>query len=370
MKKVLSVLTVLIATGLIIGCISEKKPVKIGFVSDLSKLNSTLGISARNGLELAIEELNNKNGLLGHEIELITKDHEGSDELCYNYTKQLIEEGANVIISPVISEMAFKVIDATKESNILILGPTASASDLAGMDDNFLRIVSPSSSQGVFISKLMKDKGFKKVIVIADQKNKSYVDGVVKGFVDDFSQTSSHNLEVLNYKDSNDFTPVINTLSKYQPEAIFFVTNGLDCATITQLYAKNNQLPALYGSSWVKASSVEIFGGRRVDGMIVVDAYQNPTPRDSEVEFMNNYRNKFHTEGSSVSIYFYEAMMLYSLGVNKAKSFDSIKVKKAILGMEIIEGLLDNYRLDRYGDGIRKISIFIIKDGMYETIQY
>jgi ABC-type branched-subunit amino acid transport system substrate-binding protein len=53
---------------------SDKNPFRIGFVDTLIGKGSDLGIQGRNGVTLAVEEVNQQGGINGRPFHLITKD--------------------------------------------------------------------------------------------------------------------------------------------------------------------------------------------------------------------------------------------------------------------------------------------------------
>jgi ABC-type branched-subunit amino acid transport system substrate-binding protein len=69
----LVILAIVILITMLVGC-DRKKPIKVGFVGDLTGHVSDLGIAGGNGVILAIEEVNKAGGIHGRPIELITRD--------------------------------------------------------------------------------------------------------------------------------------------------------------------------------------------------------------------------------------------------------------------------------------------------------
>ena len=55
------------------GCRS-KEPVIIGYSANLTGRQSELGVTGRNGIEMAVDEINSQGGINGRLIKLIVKD--------------------------------------------------------------------------------------------------------------------------------------------------------------------------------------------------------------------------------------------------------------------------------------------------------
>ncbi|MDR2097641.1 MAG: ABC transporter substrate-binding protein, partial [Spirochaetaceae bacterium] len=89
-----------IAAGLCFGgCKSDSNTIKIGGIFPLSGNVAVYGVEARNGILLAIEEINAAGGVNGKKIELISEDDEGNPEKSVNaYNKLTAKDKVNIII--------------------------------------------------------------------------------------------------------------------------------------------------------------------------------------------------------------------------------------------------------------------------------
>ena len=76
-----------------IGCSKEDTSViKIGGIFPLSGDVAVYGVEAKNGIELAISEINAKGGVNGKQVVLISEDDEGSPEKTVNAFKNLLQK--------------------------------------------------------------------------------------------------------------------------------------------------------------------------------------------------------------------------------------------------------------------------------------
>lgn len=366
--KVISILIVL-TLALIAMLHVFSAPIKIGFVADLSSRKSNLGYSARNGAIMAVQELNRKGGINGRKIQLLVRDGESDNKISHNQTKNLIENGVKVIIGPVHSVMANPVIKAAEKSGVLVISPTVSTDELSGIDDNFLRVVTNSSVQGVDLAKVVKYKGDKQVLLVKDLDNRSYTESVAQSFRDKSVELGIEILGKIDFVGGTELKQLVQKMQQYEPDAIVFITNGKDAAKIIQLYNKTGGLPNLYGDLWAKWTNIKEFGGKTVNGMILVDAIASDNKSEKELQFSSSYKELFDSDYTIPAVYAYEAVKLYAQAVENGSSFENEDVKRELLHIDPIEGVADNYRLDKYGDVIRKLSYFQIKDNKYQRLQ-
>ncbi|MGL1891351.1 MAG: ABC transporter substrate-binding protein [Spirochaetaceae bacterium] len=367
--KIIIPSAVLLIIGMLFLFTYEAPPIKVGFITDLSGKNSNLGQSVRNGLLLAINEINESGGIKGHKIELLVQDHAGSKDNCLTGTKFLVDSGVNVIIGPILSGMASTVIAGVEGSDVLIIAPTVSSNEVSGIDDNFLRIFATSSQQGQYLAEISMARNEKNVVIVLDEKNSSYGLSVAKGYNDTTEGSDTKVSKVISFNGKSEYLDIIATLKEIEPDSIVFIANGLDSANIIQLYAKEHTIPNLYGAAWVRVSGVERFGGSRVEGMIISDSFVNPEPTESELIYMENYRKMFNQVGTTIGIYSYESMYLYKTGVDESNSFKTKNIKDTIINLDVIPGVIENYSVDKFGDGVRSLSLYIIKNNEYELYE-
>lgn len=350
---------------LMISCSSAKQFIKIGFIADLTGNNSNLGISARNSLELAISEINETGGLLNRELILVPKNHQGDRELSSQLTVELIEEGVDVILGPITSSMALSVVDSAKDQSTLVLGPTVSTELLSGLDDHFFRVSATSAMQGIYIGDLLNNREYNSVDVVFDERNDVYALGVFNGL-----KKRSPDILFNEYSYSSDegVSEVVEELLGSKGEALVFITNGVNGGYIVQELNKNGRVIDLYGTSWVKVSDIVKYAGKGVEDMMLVDTFVSRDPTERELDFRKRYVDSYYVDPNIVSIYFYEAMYLYRDSVLKANSLLYNNVREALKNTGQFEGITENYTIDEFGDGYRKMSIFKIINGNYVII--
>lgn len=345
-----------------------KPPLKIGFIADLSSRKSQLGLAGRNGAIMAVNEINAAGGINGRQIELLIVDNQADRNIVVTKTKELVENGVSTIIGPFVSGMALPVINAAKDEDVLIISPTVATDQLTAIDDNFLRIMPRAPLQGEALGRAAANMQIRNIVIVRDGQNEEFTSSVSKGLTASTKELKIEVKEEIVFNQLNEFSEIVEKLIKIQPQAIVFITSGIDAGKIIQLLDDRGSLPQLYGSMWTKVTNVNKYGGKAVEGMIVVDTFKNMTPSSKETDFNKRYKRSFGNNSNMPSRYAYEALMLYVKGVELADCTSTNKVKVAITSLDPIEGITDKYKFDKYGDVIRKMSLYKIKNHKYELL--
>lgn len=352
---------ILLLTVILFLSCRESKPIKVGYISNLSGRQAELGIRGRDGVLMAINEVNELGGINNRMIELVVKDHLGDKDYCYQLTRELVEEDVEVIIGPMTSNMASAVIEGTKDSNVLIISPTVSTDQLTGIDDNFIRVISASSSQGIALATVMNTRNEENIAVVYDSTNLIYAQGVIGGL----SKTATSIDEIYTFKSKEDIPDLIEKLFHTKADSIVFISTGIDAAQILQNLSKVRELPSIYGSSWVKLSNVAQHGGKIINGMIICDIFQSEVKSDRELEFYNKYKKIYNSDPTLPGIYSYEAINLFMENKRKQPNKSGLNLKKDIIDKAEYRGISTDFSFNSYGDVMRKQSLLEVIDGEY-----
>ena len=115
-KKLLS--TLLGASLLLVACGGEKaadkqtaeaETIKIGALGPLTGGVAIYGISATNGLKLAVDEINANGGILGKQIELNLLDEKGDSTEAVNAYNKLVDWGMVALVGDITSKPSVAV---------------------------------------------------------------------------------------------------------------------------------------------------------------------------------------------------------------------------------------------------------------------
>ena len=95
-----------LATALVISATSTiaADTIKIGWLSSLTGALSSAAIAENQGVQLAVDEINKSGGILGRQIELLTRDTAGDPTKAVNFAQQLaFSDKVHFVIGPVNS---------------------------------------------------------------------------------------------------------------------------------------------------------------------------------------------------------------------------------------------------------------------------
>ncbi|TXG93362.1 MAG: amino acid ABC transporter substrate-binding protein, partial [Rhodocyclaceae bacterium] len=169
--------SLLAATSLavLLAACSPPEPVRLGFIGGLSGRVADLGESARNGFQLAVEQVNAAGGVNGRRIEMLVKDDGQDPAKARQAAEALVAAGVVAIIGPVTSAMAEPVLAAATANGTPVVSPTVTTSALTGKDDLFLRVTEDTRGYSdLAANHHFRKTGLRRVAMVFDTRNRAY----------------------------------------------------------------------------------------------------------------------------------------------------------------------------------------------------
>jgi len=137
---------ILLAFALLISfCASAQDTIKIGLVTALSGQSARAGEAITRGLQVAIDELNAKGGVLGRKFELVRRDDEATPAKGVIAARELLfREKVAVLFGGLDSPVSIAIVPIVNEAKVPMMGPWAAGTPITknGAKDNYVFRVS------------------------------------------------------------------------------------------------------------------------------------------------------------------------------------------------------------------------------------
>ena len=363
-------LLIWIATFFLVGC-TGKEPIRVGFVAQLTGVQAELGVQERNGVQLAMEEINAAGGVAGRSIELIMQDDQGTSQGAQAADQKLIDAGVVAIIGHATSAQTMAGLTVTNPAHVAMLSPTASTPELSGRDDCFFRIVQSMEARiFMFARHVYQDRDLTRTAAIWDTDNTAYSKSFLDGFADIYQSLGGQMVAEAGFssKVQPDFAPLVAQLRASNPDGLLIIAADIDTAMIAQQARLMDWLVPLFTTSWAQTETLIKNGGQAVEGLEieVANILSDQTP--AYLDFKTRYEARFGetpTFGASLG---YEAAQVLAAALDKTGG-KAEGLAQALVGIKNFKGLTDTFSFDRYGDVDRSYDLYVIRDGKYVAIK-
>ena len=376
MKKKL-VTTLLGASLLLAACGGEKaaeKPataeaetIKIGALGPLTGGVAIYGISATNGLKLAVDEINANGGILGKQIELNLLDEKGDSTEAVNAYNKLVDWGMVALIGDITSKPSVAVAEVAAQDGIPMITPTGTQLNITEAGSNVFRVCFTDPYQGEVLAKYTKDKLGAKTVAIISNNSSDYSDGVANAFA---KEAEAQGIQVVareGYSDGDkDFKAQLTKIAQQNPDVLFvpdyYEQDGLIAIQAREVGIKSVIVGPDGWDGVVKTVDPSSYAA--IEDVFFANHYSTKDSNEKVQNFIKNYKEKYNDEPSAFSALSYDAAYILKAAIEKAGSTDKEAVAKAIKELEF-EGITGHLTFDEKNNPIKSITIIKIVNGDY-----
>src|SRR5574344_1581870 len=330
-KTVLAGLMSLVAVALC-GCSKSKASdtIKIGGIFPLSGGVAVYGVEARNGINLAIDEINAAGGVNGQKIELISEDDEGDAAKSVNaYKKLTTQDGCKLIIGSLTSGCTIAVTALAQANGVVQLAPAATAVPVTDAGNYIFRACYTDPFQGKVGGRFaVETLGAKNAAILYDIGN-DYSVGLTDNFVEAFTANGGTIAAKESYSTGDkDFNAQITKIQSANPDVIYLPDYYGTVALIAkQLRAQGLKQPIVGADGWDGLTSNA--GDEVLNGY-----YSNHYAADSDSpavqKFVANFKAKYNKEPNAFAALGYDCACMMKDAIANAGSADPAKVRAAL----------------------------------------
>lgn len=335
MKKlrIISMLSVaVLLTSVLAGCkpkVSEDK-IKIGGLAPLTGNVALYGQAVYNAARIAIEEINEKGGILGKQIEYKCLDEKGDSQEAVNAYNQLFDDfGMVALIGDVTSKPTKAVAQKAQKDNMPMITPSGSEESITNEGSNVFRTCFIDPYQGKLMANYAsKELNAKSAAILFDTG-----DPYSTGIADAFDAVAKELGMTITNKEgytsgSTDFKTQLTKIKSSNPDVLLLPVYYNDVALIA-VQAKQLGITAklLGGDGW--AGVQDKIDEKNID--VLANAYfcnqYDPTSTDSNVQnFLKKYKERYNVDPIMFAVLGYDTVYILAEAIERAGSTDPDKI--------------------------------------------
>ncbi len=364
-RALLSAIAAIAALALLGAC-APREPVQIGFLGGISGRVADLGIGGRDGALLAIELRNQSGGIGGRQIELIVEDDQQDPEIAKQVVTRLINRKVAAIIGPMTSAMGMATVPLVNEAQLLMLSPTVTTTDLAGLDDYFLRVIDSTTEYARKSANYhFSVQGSRRITAALDLRNKAYTESWLKEYRKGFEDAGGTIVETVTFSSSDDsrFSDLAQRLLQSRPDGVLILANSVDTALLAQQLRKRDAKVHINACEWSATERLIELGGKAVEGLVIAQFIDRASQQASYLAFRTAYLERFKREPGFPGLTGFDAANVVLDGL--AAQTSSQTLKQVILARREFTGAQSLIRFDAYGDASRDTFLTTVRDGAF-----
>lgn len=353
---------------LLAGC-AEEPPLKIGFLGGLTGRVADLGVAGRDGVIFAVEEKNQAGGIGGRMLELVVRDDQQDADAAKRAVGELLKEEVVAIVGPMTSSMAVEVKPAIDAGRTVMVSPTVKTDQLSALDDFFLRVTVPLSSNAQLLAtRAVNNLHLEKFAVVYDISNRAFTETWLNFFEAALRQKGGEVIakEAFSSGPSVHFLPIAERVVANRPDGVLLLSNAIDTALLAQQLHKLGSRAPLFSAEWAFTTDLISFGGRAVDGMSSYHSFNANSEDPKYLAFKKQFMQRFGYAPAFASVLAYDAASLLFAGLEKNPAREGLK--QSLLALGACQGLQSQFKVDRFGDVERKLFLTVVDNSQFKVV--
>ena len=331
------------------------EPIKIGVAGPFTGGSSSMGVSMRDGVRLATEEINKAGGVLGRQLQLVERDDEAKNERGVQIAQELInKEKVTATVGYINTGVALASQRFFQEAKIPVMNNVATGSVITSQfkdqPDNYIfRNSAHDSIQApMIVEESVTRRGFKKVAILADSTNYGQLGRADLEKALSAKGMKAVAIEKFNIKDV-DMTAQLLKAKEAGAEAILTYGIGPELAQIANGMTKLGWKVPMIGSWTLSMANYIDNAGPGGEGARMPQTFiQEPTTPKRQsfiISYLKTFKPKNQRIDSPVSAaQGYDSIYLLAAAIKQANSTDGPKIKAALENLKTpVEGVVTTY---------------------------
>lgn len=349
------------------GAASTEGDIRVGHYASLTGANATFGVDTREGVDLAVDEINAAGGINGRKIAVETQDDQSkADEAVTVVTRFANDDKIVAVIGEVASSISKAAAPVLEAKGIPMITPSSTNVEVTQVGPHIFRICFIDPFQGFVMAKFAKENlKMDRVAVFRDQAN-DYSVGLANEFTKAFQGMGGTVVKDVSYKQGdNDFRAQLSQIKGVNPQAIYVPGYYGDVGTIArQARELGITVPLMGGDGWDSETLIKGAGGPggALEGSYFSNHFSKFEKAERVEKFVNTYRQKYNgKDPSGLAALGYDSVKILADAIKRAGSTDREAVTKAIAETKDFPGVTGQITIDENRNATKPAVVLRIK---------
>ena len=351
----------------------EAVTVRIGSASPLTGPQAHIGIDIKNGVQLAIDDLNAKGVDIGGKkvkFELVAEDDEANPTKATTVAQKLVDSKVAAVVGHFNSGASIPASKIYSDAGIPQISPASTNPKytLQGFKTAF-RVVAHDNQQGPTLAKFASENLKVKSVAVIDDST-AYGQGLADAFA---ATAKSAGVKVVAREHTTDkdtdFRAILTSIKGRKPDLVMF--GGIDPQAgpmVRQMASLGIKAKFMGGDGMQTPNFIKI-AGDAAEGVLASTPGLPMTQMPGGKDFLAKYKTKFNAEVELYAPMGYDAVMVFVDAMKRAGSTDPAKFLPEV-GKTNYQGVIGPIAFDDKGDLKNgPITIYVVKGGKWEPLE-
>ena len=306
----------------------------IGGLAPLTGSVAQYGVAVDNAVKMAVDDINDKGGLLGKRIKYISYDEKGDPTEATNaYTRLVDQDKIVALIGDVTSAPCEAVAQQAARDKLPMITPSGTSEAITTYGENVFRACFIDPYQGQLMASYASKKLNAKTAAILFDNGDPYSSGIADAFE---AAAKALGMTITNKEGyaskSTDFNSQLTKIKAGNPDVLLLPVYYNDVVLIAK-QAKDQGLTAtlLGADGWDGvAAQLDAASADVVKNAYFCSQYSASSSDPALQNFLKTYKEKYNEEPNMFAVLGYDAMQIMAAAIEKAGTTNSAAVIKAL----------------------------------------
>jgi len=344
------------------GCAKkESNIIKIGAILPLSGNLAFLGEGEKQGIELAVEFINQNGGINGKKMQVIFEDSKAEPKTAATIANKLLSVDKCQYVFVSTTACSYSVAPIVNQSNALLFAMTIDP-EIVNQSDKIFRVWISDAEEWELAANYAIQHNFNKIGLIrvnneygirAKQTLIKYLKGKADIVFDETAPLGS-----------TDYRDILLKLKEKNVDALACMIYPKDLIALIKQMNELKINPVLLGTVNFSFDFVRKAVGKSVKRIIFgVPAFMLNLKTERGDKFVATFKEKYGKDPDWNAAYSYDNILVLAEAIKRAKSSDPQKVKKALLSIEEFPGVTGPITVHENGDTKTWLVLATYKNG-------
>ncbi|MFV0465044.1 MAG: ABC transporter substrate-binding protein [Lachnospiraceae bacterium] len=292
----------------------------VGGIGPVTGAAAIYGTAAKNGAQIAVDEINAAGGINGYQITYKFEDDEHDAEKSVNAYNALKDWGMQMLYGTVTSTPCLAVAQESAADGIYQITPSASATDVI-KNGNVFQVCFSDPNQGTASAKYIGENGLATKVAVIYDSSDVYSSGIYTTFQ---AEAANQGFEIVSAEaftaDSNtDFSVQLQAAKNAGAELIFLPIYYTQAAIILRQASDMAYAPAFFGCDGLDGIlGVENFDVTLAEGLMLLTPFAADATDEATVNFVTTYETAYGEIPNQFAADGYDAIYIIKAAAEKA----------------------------------------------------
>jgi branched-chain amino acid transport system substrate-binding protein len=341
--------------------------IRVGLLSELTGEAAAWGKDLKEGIDLAVEQVNLAGGINGKRLQVFVEDDQGKARVGVNAVMKLIsQDRIEVLLGVAVSTVANAILPTLKERRIIFISGGASSPILTGASPYFFRTWPSDLEEALVAARYLREVDMIDRVAII-HANDDYGVGLAKPFEAEFGRLGGVIAKVISFeKGAGDFRPQVVIAKAAEAQMFFLAGTPRDMAHVLKQLREGGVGTPVFSVSGVREQEVLQIAGEAAEGLRFVDSSFDPaSSRPKTRAFVETFRKRFAKEPGVLAASGYDSVLVLAEAIRTSGSTDGDSLRKAILALKDFPGVVGPISFTDDGNVHRPVRISAVRGGAF-----